>query len=663
MNEIATKRVTEERDNAVTQLGVAFFNSEEIKSERDAFLAENDNFREEIDALRSENDELHERLAQYEEHTQRLQKNSNRKDSAIRKENETLHAELRKAQAIQAEHTKLKSESDALKAQVAQIKAQRQDEVRQRNHKEAELRTRLNRRDETIQSLRSMHGEEANDNLRSEIDEMRILLSELKAQRDEDAQEWARKEAHLRKKVDKSRDAAKEAQDITKELLNVRQSGSQRRASREEPTETGTQRERRASSSRRRHEASLPRSNSKTRPDAVRPERRTVSALQPTVDNDTDSETESTTDLDAFTHSRTAPTSTHGAVPGLASKTQEQTGDTTELSFMGRDEIARLRKMLEEERAAARKHNRAASQTRQVQDDTAPTVPRKSSMKDLTSASRPMDLTETNTGRIISATPSEPASPSKQDTQQSIRSQSNRRRRSAPTEMTSAFILPDITVGTRSLPTQAEQHDDANCTVCRKASCSGEHTTPVDIPQPVPVSERVPDDLDATMRPSQPAPLALATVIKELQDELTHLNLQKAAYDTLLHSHDPALSKRKRKAVEAKITDLLQAISAKSDQIYALYDVVEGQKAAGQLSKTDEKEVEETLLSVGIDPEEMREKTQKTKGKRVVINEREKDSEIGGITDDEDLPWEGISETESSAEFNSSAGWKRRAVY
>ncbi|EOD43781.1 hypothetical protein UCRNP2_9527 [Neofusicoccum parvum UCRNP2] len=619
VNEIATKRITEERDNAVTQLGVAFFNSEEIKTERDALLGENECLRKDIDAIQNERDELHDRLAQYEEHTQRMQKNSNRKDSAIRKENETLHTELKKAQAIQAEHAKLKSESDALRAQVAQIKAQRQEEVRSRNQREAELRTRIDRRDDTIQSLKGMSGEEANDNLRNEIEEMQVLLAELETQRDEDAQEWARKEARLRKKMEKSREAAKEAQDITKELLSA-----------------GFQQQEKAG----------------------------VFPFPCELQNETrcDSETESTTDLDAFTHSRTAPPSMHGAAPGLASRAQEPTGDTTELSFMGRDEIARLRKMLEEERAAARKHSRTPSQTRQARDDTTRSVPRKSSMKDLTSASRPMDLTEANTGRILSANPSEPASPAKQDTQQSIRSQSNRRRRSAPTEMTSAFILPDITVDARSMPSKIQQHDDADCTVCRKASCSGEHTTPVDIPNPVPVSERMPDDVDATLRPSQPPPLALATVIKELQDELTHLNLQKAAYDSLLRSHDPALSKRKRKTVEAKIADLLQAISAKSDQIYALYDVVEGQRAAGQLNDVDEKEIEETLLSVGIDPEDMREKTQK-KGKRVVIEEREKDSEIGGLTDDDDLPWEGISDTESLPEFNSSAGWKRRAVY
>lgn len=664
VNEIATKRVTEERDNAVTQLGVAFFNSEEIKTERDELLVENDNLRQEVEALQAENDELRDRLAQYEDQSQRQQKNASRKESAVRKENETLHAELKKARAIEAEHAKLKTESEALKTQVAQIKIQRQDELKARKKREAELRDRLDRRDDTVQSLKGSNGEQANDNLRGEIEEMRVLLTELQAQREEDANDWARKEARLRKKVD----AAREAQDITKELLNVRRSGSQRRASREEATENGTRafdsRQRRASSSRRKAEALHSRPNSKSRPGALGSGLRSASDPRPTVHDDADSETESTTDLSAFTQSRTARTMMHGAIPDLAKETQEAPGDTTELSFMGRDEIDRLRKMLEEERAAARKQSRSASRTRQAKDDTVRSVPRKSSMKDLTSASRPMDLTEANTGRILSANPSEPASPTKDATQQSIRSQSNsRRRRSAPVEMTSAFIIPDITVNTESMLNSAKQHDDANCTVCRRVSCSDEHTSPVDIPQPIPVSDRMPDDVDATMRPAQPPPLALASVIKQLTDERKHLAIQHAAYESQLLNLDPSLGKRKRDYVSTKLAELLNAINAKDAQIYALHDVLEGQKAAGQLDEAEEKEIEETLLSAGIDPEEIRERAQKSKGKRVVINEREKDSEIGGLTDDEELPWEGISDTESLPEFNSSAGWKRRAVY
>ncbi|KAK8157614.1 centrosome microtubule-binding domain of Cep57-domain-containing protein [Phyllosticta citrichinensis] len=377
-----------------------------------------------------------------------------------------------------------------------------------------------------------------------------------------------------------------------------------------------------------------------------------------------------------------------GAIPGLE-KRPEHTGDTTELSFMARDEVARLRKALEEERAAARRQSRAPSKTRQGQDETvrSQSLPRKSSMKDLTTASRPMDLTESITGRIVSTAlednRSAPASPTKQDTQRSILSNSGRRRpRSAPNDVTSAFILPDITMDIRNIP-QPAPHDKGNCTVCHKSACAEHQTSAATDPSPpipttVPVSERVSaDDIDATLRPTQPAPLALATVIKELQDELTHLNLQKAALDAVLRTHDASMAKRKRKAVEAKIAKLLHAISVKSDQIYALYDVVESQPYEQQQGPhqaddgDNEREVEETLLSVGIDPDEMRQRTRakarsgadglrSNKAKRVVIESvggRSEDGaaaaaadDVSALLDDEsELPWEGISETDLAA--------------
>ncbi|KAF2136463.1 uncharacterized protein K452DRAFT_313159 [Aplosporella prunicola CBS 121167] len=670
LSEIATKRITEERDNAVTQLGVAYYNSEELKGERDALQAENDTLRNEVDTLRIENEELQIRLAQFEERSEKLQKRASRGDNAVRKENETLHAELEKFQAIQAEQAKLKGENEALKAQVNQIRQQREEDTRRRNRKEAELRSRLDRRDETIQQLQDMTQEEVNDTLRNENEELRIQLAQLAAQRDDDARDWAKREARLQRKVEKSQDTAREAQDITREIMSVRRTGSQKRASKgdDRPTQTEV---RNSQTTGREEPTSTFRSKSKSRP-APAKAYRSASAPETRTQQDMDiSDVESTTDLDAMSHVRN---------PG---RNDEPTGNTTELSFMGHDEVARLRKALEEERAAARKN---VSQTRQ--DDTTRSqrtqpVPRKSSMKDLTNASVPMDITESKTGRILSGHLLEPTStiPEKQDTERSILGRSTRRRRpSGPGEMTSAFILPDITMQAKTPLTPEEPHESTNCTVCRKTSCTEEHSVPIDIPEPVPVSERMPDDVDATMRPSQPAPLALATVIKELQDELAHLNLQKAAYDSLLRGHDASLSKRKRKAIEGKIADLLEAISTKSDQIYALYDVVEGQKAAGQLHEDNdnnedmgEKEIEETLMSVGIDPEEMREKTQhkpvpaagrnnnngKSKGpaKKVVI-------EDGGHSADEseELPWEGISDSESLPDLMSGRAWKRKTA-
>jgi len=44
---------------------------------------------------------------------------------------------------------------------------------------------------------------------------------------------------------------------------------------------------------------------------------------------------------------------------------------------------------------------------------------------------------------------------------------------------------------------------------------------------------------------------------------------------------DPARGKRKRKAIAGKLRDILEEFEGKADQIYALYDVVEGVRQEG----------------------------------------------------------------------------------
>ncbi|KAK3059929.1 hypothetical protein LTS18_009733, partial [Coniosporium uncinatum] len=56
--DISMKRITQERDNLVTQVGVAFYSSEELKTENEALRKENETLRGEVDALRSENERL-----------------------------------------------------------------------------------------------------------------------------------------------------------------------------------------------------------------------------------------------------------------------------------------------------------------------------------------------------------------------------------------------------------------------------------------------------------------------------------------------------------------------------------------------------------------------------------------------------------------------------
>jgi hypothetical protein len=122
--------------------------------------------------------------------------------------------------------------------------------------------------------------------------------------------------------------------------------------------------------------------------------------------------------------------------------------------------------------------------------------------------------------------------------------------------MTSAFIVPDITIRGLPLEKGAEptlssaaqrvldglaHHDGQNCTVCRRIT-SHDHgkenheekvKETLKILRPVPVSQRMPEagewNEEPTVRPSQPPATALVIVMKELEDELNHLKMYGAA--------------------------------------------------------------------------------------------------------------------------------------
>lgn len=256
----------------------------------------------------------------------------------------------------------------------------------------------------------------------------------------------------------------------------------------------------------------------------------------------------------------------------------------------------------------------------------------------------------------------------------SIRS---RRRGLNAENMTSAFILPDITIRNPAVDSQPvpeltkdaqdvlnglAKHGAQNCTVCRRAISRDEpheHDATVreaiNIFKPVPVSDRMPEsgpyEEEPTVRPAQAPGLALAIVMKGLDDELAHLKIELAKYQALYNGHDPALSKRKRKSVYHKIETLLQAIEVKADQVYALYDVLEGQKQDGH--EISEEEVEITLQSIGINAAGLHlrggdadEEYQHGKEKPSKRQPWDLDSDGESV---DDLPWEGIETTVETA--------------
>jgi len=65
---------------------------------------------------------------------------------------------------------------------------------------------------------------------------------------------------------------------------------------------------------------------------------------------------------------------------------------------------------------------------------------------------------------------------------------------------------------------------------------------------------------------------------------LSTSNTNKSQYRRLTAQYeglDPGRGKRKRKVIADKLREILEEFEAKADQIYALYDVVEGARSKG----------------------------------------------------------------------------------
>jgi hypothetical protein len=356
--------------------------------------------------------------------------------------------------------------------------------------------------------------------------------------------------------------------------------------------------------------------------------------------------------------------------------------DLTILSFIDDREIAQLRKRLEEERAARKRRQSVSlkdsanitSGSRRLASD----PPQKSSLKESkVNQLRPSSAAgeTTATGRTdLDATEEQDTVRRRRHSDHSATSQS--RRRNLLPELTSAFILPDITLrhtdaglheparlsdSAQKVLDKVARHDGNNCTVCKRllpesVTHDHQHGT-ITVPKPIPVSERMPEpsvyNEEPTLRPAQPPALALATVLKSLEDELSHLKIQLATHQDAYTKHDASLNKRQRKSLSQKIERLLKDIDTKADHIYALYDVLEGQKQDGQ--EMTEKEIEVTLQSIGIDVQS----TRLADMTRATDDSMRKDVRAqDDIEDDDDeLPWEGI---ESTAEFTGRSIGSRR---
>ncbi|KAI1771171.1 hypothetical protein F4818DRAFT_214635 [Hypoxylon cercidicola] len=190
--------------------------------------------------------------------------------------------------------------------------------------------------------------------------------------------------------------------------------------------------------------------------------------------------------------------------------------------------------------------------------------------------------------------------------------------------MTSALFIDDITLEQRKtaeklngkkaktelskdakrvLDELCHDHDCRNCIVCsrinshRREGSASKKTVRVE--KPIPVTDRLPSqpayEDQSTIRPSQDPAVAIAKVIKGLEDEERHLKNAIRKKNAIYNECDPSVHRRVWKKVGEEVDKLHKARDLKRDQIYYLYDAVEGLKKSGQ--EMTDNFVELTIMS------------------------------------------------------------------
>lgn len=650
------------------------------------------------------NAELARIRAQHDENTQQLARQD---------------VELRKARQEKAEFMRLQADNEALNRQLASMKSKRDDEIKNWERQEVALKAQVERRDETIRHFQDATQEQTNEAMRLDNENLRQELAQLAAQHDDDHEKWARKESQLKRKVQQREAAARQTLDVTREVFNVREAAEQQRdvtrrdTSQRKPSyrreDTGSRIKSRVQQESRNTRSELAQPGriqenpqveytgmsrkdfSRSLPADIR---RSFSA--PATDKNAHVETdiESTTDLSLKPHGTPYMSRSVQYKKPTATIQRPADLDLTELSFISSDVIAQLRRQLEEERANARRASsapfeqiirdetiRSQRQTREntvrsvasAKSERRPSLARKSSLKETTRRTVASEFDDDDiTGNISNLDADTEATRTKD---LSMHSNTSRRRRSAPTEMTSAFIVPDLKIEIRrpsitatTISKHDKHHDNANCTVCRREGLSSSASA-LRVPRLVPVSARMPEEeIDATLRPARSPKEALAFVVKELQDERAHLHIELAALRAMLEMHDASQGARKRADINVSIQETLRRLEIKDAQIYNLYDVLEGQAADGEITEQDVEDITEQIraedahegMNADVDMSHVEmERGKKGLGKRVTIrsfvDESESDTEGFGkdahrhtILDDEteELPWEGFEDSE-----------------
>lgn len=345
----------------------------------------------------------------------------------------------------------------------------------------------------------------------------------------------------------------------------------------------------------------------------------------------------------------------------------------TILSGIDLDEQRRIRRAAEQERLN-RKHRRAVSAAE------LPSLARKSSLKSLNGRSKAEmgDIADNISVRSIRSrnndTTDNEFMTGANATSHSRRSSvaNTRRKMSTAQDMTSGLLLPDFTLPAAKLlhpknnkGENAEcnantPHDPKRCTVCYRLLHPSSSMPEVKIPSTIPISSLTQDDIDATLRPSEPPRQALNRLIKQVADEIVHLKMELHATERKLNALNASRGGRERQALHEQLDLVNKALAAKNAQFYSLYDVLEGLKAVqnGQsVAETvdDDEDSEDELVDATDEVKEIVSQLKASrrvtiqsppeKGRSATVQEWEsEDSELS----DDDLPWEGFTDTTHS---------------
>lgn len=539
---------------------------------------------------------------------------------------------------------------------------------RRSSNQELRLKTVSFERDQAAKQLAEAYYtteqlQSENDALRSENGELKLELARLSTDSEENTRQWRQEETGLREKISRREAAVTELREMTQEIqqarlantagVRARKPVAQKQQARKEPSKLRSSTRGRVQAVAEKQEPARVRSRSRSQSRHTQ-SRNVKSYVEETFDIPPAGSTNK--DFDASDEGSFDDV-TKTVHKDLNVNAEDATEGSNYSSILGHGEMDRLREMLANERA----RNAELTADRGDREHTAHSVASSRSAK---STRAPQGLTgilknRTSDKQDQDNTSHSNVSHTRRHSETSIKARTARRHITTE-DVTSAFIIPDITLsvamngGHPTLSAKAKKvldtlchHDGGNCTVCTRVASfenNVETKQTVSIQKPVPVSDRMPvpgpyED-EPTMRPSVTPGLALATVMKGLEDELAHLKIELAQYQSVYSRHDPSLSMRKRKAVKAMIEKLLKAIDTKADQIYALYDVLEGQKETDQ--ELSEKEVEVTLMDIGIDVDALKKDT----------TELDVEGEDSGEDSELDLPWEGIEDTTGSNSVN-----------